>query len=87
MPTATMPWWNAARMLNTNRSVGTLNLLSWWDADGHLDRLIRPLLVDLEAGPSWNRVVSEVFPFSRAADAHRALAERRNIGKVVLAPG
>ena len=86
MPTATMPWWNLARMLNTNRSVGTLNLLSWWDADGHLDRLIRPLLVDLEAG-RVEPVVSEVFPFSRAGDAHRALAERRNIGKVLLAPG
>jgi NADPH:quinone reductase-like Zn-dependent oxidoreductase len=32
-------------------------------------------------------VVSDVFPFSRASDAHRALAERRNVGKVVLVPG
>ena len=31
MPTATMPWWNMGRMLNTNRSVGQLNLLTWWD--------------------------------------------------------
>ena len=86
MPTATMPWWNTARMLNTNRSVASMNLLSWWYAEGNLDRLIRPVLADLEAG-RVEPVVSEVFPFSRAADAHRALAERRNIGKVVLAPG
>jgi hypothetical protein len=31
-------------------------------------------------------VVSEAFPFERAADAHRFIAERRNIGKVVLTP-
>src|SRR5918993_1493690 len=85
MPTATMPWWNAARMLNTNRSVASMNLLSWWNAEGNLDRLIRPVLADLEAG-RVEPVVSEVFPFSRASDAHRALAERRNIGKVVLTP-
>ena len=53
--------------------------------EGNLDRLIRPVLADLAAG-RVEPVVSEVFPFSRAADAHRALAERRNIGKVVLAP-
>jgi NADPH:quinone reductase-like Zn-dependent oxidoreductase len=28
--------------------------------------------------------VAEAFPLERAADAHRFLAERRNIGKVVL---
>ena len=85
MPGATMPWWNVTRMLNTNRSVASLNLLTWWDTDGNLDRVIRPLLADLQAG-RLEPVVSEVFPFSRAGDAHRALAERRNVGKVVLAP-
>ncbi len=29
-------------------------------------------------------VVSEAFPVERAADAHRYLSERKNIGKVVL---
>ena len=31
-------------------------------------------------------VVAEAFPFDRAADAHRFIDERRNIGKVVLVP-
>jgi NADPH:quinone reductase-like Zn-dependent oxidoreductase len=86
MPTATMPWWNMGRMLNTNRGVASMNLLTWWDRDGNLDRLIRPMMVDL-AADRVEPVVGEVFPFSRAADAHRALAERRNVGKVVLVPG
>ncbi|MEA2411679.1 MAG: Zinc-binding dehydrogenase, partial [Thermoleophilaceae bacterium] len=29
-------------------------------------------------------VVAEAFPLERAADAHRLLAERKNVGKVVL---
>jgi NADPH:quinone reductase-like Zn-dependent oxidoreductase len=31
-------------------------------------------------------VVAEAFPFERAPDAHRMIAERRNVGKVVLVP-
>jgi NADPH:quinone reductase-like Zn-dependent oxidoreductase len=30
--------------------------------------------------------VSEAVPFDNAAEAHRAIAERRNVGKVVLVP-
>ena len=29
-------------------------------------------------------MVAEAFPFDRAADAHRFIDERRNVGKVVL---
>jgi NADPH:quinone reductase-like Zn-dependent oxidoreductase len=29
-------------------------------------------------------VVAEAFPVEQAADAHRYLSERRNVGKVVL---
>jgi hypothetical protein len=38
--------------------------------------------------PWWKGlgVVAEAFPFDRAPDAHRFIAERRNIGKVVLVP-
>jgi NADPH:quinone reductase-like Zn-dependent oxidoreductase len=85
LPTATMPWWNAARMLNQNRGVFGLNLLSWWRREGGMDRITGPLLADLEEG-RITPVVAESFPFSRAGDAHRYLAERRNIGKVVLTP-
>ena len=85
LPTSTMPWWNAARMLNQNRGVFGLNLLSWWRREGGMDRITGPLLTDLEEG-RITPVVAESFPFARAGDAHRFLAERRNIGKVVLTP-
>jgi NADPH:quinone reductase-like Zn-dependent oxidoreductase len=31
-------------------------------------------------------VVSDAVPFDSAADAHRIIGERRNVGKVVLIP-
>lgn len=86
LPFATLPWWNAGRLLNANRSVAALNILTWWDREGDLDRITGPLLIDLGTG-RLEPVVGEVFPFSRAGDAHRFLAERRNVGKVVLVPG
>jgi NADPH:quinone reductase-like Zn-dependent oxidoreductase len=60
-------------------------MLSWWDDEGSLDRVTEPLMADLEAG-RLKPIVAESFPFSRAGDAHAFIAERRNIGKVVLFP-
>jgi len=85
IPTSTMPWWNAARLLNQNRGVFGLNLLSWWRREGGMDRITQPLLADLGSGRLLP-VVDRSFPFTQTADAHRYLAERRNIGKVVLTP-
>jgi len=85
LPTATMPWWNGARLLNQNRGVFGLNLLSWWDRDGGIDRITTPLMSDFGVG-RLQPVVAASFPFTRAVEAHRYLAERRNIGKVVLVP-
>jgi len=85
IPTSTMPWWNPGRLLNQNRGVFGLNLLSWWRREGGMDRITAPLLADLESG-RLVPLIAETFPFERVADAHRLLAERRNIGKVVLTP-
>jgi NADPH:quinone reductase-like Zn-dependent oxidoreductase len=85
IPTSTMPWWNGGRLLNQNRGVFGLNLLSWWKREGGMDRITAPLLSDL-AERRLMPVVAKSFPFVQAGDAHRYLAERRNIGKVVLTP-
>ena len=85
LPTSTMPWWHTGRMLNQNRGVFGLNLLSWWRREGGMDRITAPLLTDLGAG-RLAPIVAKAFPFDCAGDAHRFLAERRNIGKVVLTP-
>jgi NADPH:quinone reductase-like Zn-dependent oxidoreductase len=84
MPFATIPWWKSAAMMNENKGVFGLNMLKWWDREG-LDRVLQPLAEGLERG-DFEPVVAESFPFDRAADAHRFIAERRNVGKVVLTP-
>lgn len=85
MTTATMPWWKSLAIMNENKGVFGLNMLSWWRTEGSIDRAIEPLVADLEAG-RLDPVVAESFPFERAADAHRFIHERRNVGKVVLVP-
>ena len=84
-PFASMPWWKGLGVINENRGVFGLNMLSWWDAEGSLDRVIEPLIPALQNG-QLKPVVAEVFAFDRAPDAHRYIAERRNIGKVILVP-
>jgi NADPH:quinone reductase-like Zn-dependent oxidoreductase len=84
-PFSSMPWWKGLGVMNENKGVFGLNMLSWWDAEGSLDRVIDPLIPGLKKG-DLKPVVAEAFPFERAADAHRFIAERRNVGKVVLVP-
>ncbi len=85
MPLATMPWWKSLMMMNENKGVFGLNMLSWWDREGDLDRVTEPLMADLEAG-RLEPVVAAAFPFEQAGEAHTFIAERRNVGKVVLLP-
>jgi NADPH:quinone reductase-like Zn-dependent oxidoreductase len=80
-----MPRFNAVKLMNENRSVMGLNLLHWWDERGSLEEVMEPLVDLLERGVI-EPVVAEAFPFARAADAHRFIQERRNVGKVVLIP-
>jgi NADPH:quinone reductase-like Zn-dependent oxidoreductase len=85
MPLATMPWWKSLAVMSENKGVFGLNMLSWWDREGSLDRVTEPLMADLEAG-RLDPVVAEAFPFERAGEAHEFIAQRRNVGKVVLFP-
>ncbi len=83
-PFATMPWWKSLSMMNENKGVFGLNMLSWMDEEG-LDRVTDQLIPELEQG-RINPVVSEAFPFDKAGEAHQFIADRKNIGKVVLVP-
>lgn len=85
MPLATMPWWKSLNVMNENKGVFGLNMLSWWEREGDLDRVTEPLRADLEAG-RLEPVVAATFPFDRAGEAHEFIAQRRNVGKVVLLP-
>ena len=76
---------NLIEQMQSSRAVIGLNLLRLWDDRGTLDPWITPLKALLEDG-TIQPVIAEEVPFSRAGDAHRLLAERRNVGKVVLVP-
>jgi NADPH:quinone reductase-like Zn-dependent oxidoreductase len=80
-----MPRFNLIKQMSSSKAVIGLNMLRLWDDQGTLDPWIEPLK-GLMADGTIDPVVAEAFPFARAADAHRMIAERRNVGKVVLVP-
>ena len=86
MPTATMPWWKSLQVMNENKGVFGLNMLGWWDTEGDIDRIIEPLLPAARVGrPGAGR--RRGLPVrARRATPTSFIAERTNIGKVVLVP-
>jgi len=83
---ARMPRFSPLRLMNDNRGVAGVYLGALWD---EVDLMAGQLLAVLELfrqGKVRPRV-DTVFPFARAADAHRRIQERKNVGKVVLVPG
>jgi NADPH:quinone reductase-like Zn-dependent oxidoreductase len=80
---ATTPVFHPFSMMRSSRSVIGLNMLKLWDAKGSFDEYLEPLREWIDEG-KLRPVVAEAFPLERGADAHRYLAERRNVGKVVL---
>jgi NADPH:quinone reductase-like Zn-dependent oxidoreductase len=78
-----MPPFFPIPMMSQSKSVIGLNMLTLWDAKGSLDEYVQPLREWTEAG-RLRPVVAEAFPLERGPDAHRYIAERKNVGKVVL---
>lgn len=79
---ATSPVFPVLTMMRDSKSVIGLNMLTLQDAKG-LGDYIRPLTGLMDQGVI-DPVVAEAFPVEQAADAHRYLSERRNVGKVVV---
>src|SRR5215212_8908973 len=73
------------RQMSDSKAVIGLNMLRLWDDRGTLQPWTDPLTALMEDG-TIRPLVSDAVPFDRAADAHRIIAERRNVGKVVLVP-
>jgi NADPH:quinone reductase-like Zn-dependent oxidoreductase len=78
-----MPPFFPVSMMSQSKSVIGLNMLKLWDAKGSLDEYVGPLL-DWTASGRLRPVVAEAFPLEKDPDAHRYIAERKNVGKVVL---
>lgn len=80
-----MPRFNLIKQMSVSKAVIGLNMLALWDDQGTLEPWITPLQA-LIADGTVQPVVAEAVPFDRAPEAHRILAQRRNVGKVVLVP-
>jgi NADPH:quinone reductase-like Zn-dependent oxidoreductase len=78
-----MPTFNPLSLINRNRGVFGLNLGHLWDERRRLQSVMDLLMTELGAG-RLQPIVARTFPLERAADAHRYLQSRSNIGKVIL---
>ncbi|MEZ0352550.1 zinc-binding dehydrogenase [Mycobacterium sp. pR1184] len=76
---------NLADQLSESKTVIGLNMLRLWDDRGTLQPWITPLTRALHDG-TIAPIVHAAIPFDEAPAAHRILAARENIGKVVLVP-
>jgi len=88
-------WFSAARammamgsfkplsLMNQNRGVLGLNLAHLWSEERQLAGVMTALLQEFDA-ERMRPVVAKTFPLEQAAEAHRFLHRRQNIGKVVL---
>jgi NADPH:quinone reductase-like Zn-dependent oxidoreductase len=77
------PRFNPMSLINRNRGVFGLHIGHLWDEHRQLAPLMGMLISELHAG-RLTPVVARTFPLERAADAHRFIQSRANIGKVVL---
>jgi NADPH:quinone reductase-like Zn-dependent oxidoreductase len=76
---------NLLDQLSESKAVIGLNMLRLWDDRGTLEPWITPLTKALHDG-TISPIVHAAVPFAEAPKAHRILAARENIGKVVLVP-
>ena len=80
-----MPRTHMLTLLNSNWSIGGLNLGHLWTEVSRMRRVGEEILRAWDEGAIRPEIIAEIS-FDDAAEAHRMLAERRNLGKVVLLP-
>jgi NADPH:quinone reductase-like Zn-dependent oxidoreductase len=79
----TMPTFKPLSLMNRNSGVFGLNLGHLWSETARLRSAADALLAGFAAG-ALHPVVARTFPLEKAADAHRYIQSRANIGKVIL---
>lgn len=70
-------------LMSESKAVIGLNMLTLWDSRGSLDEWMEPLRRWTDES-KLRPVVAKAFPLEEGPAAHRYLAERKNVGKVVL---
>ena len=80
-----MPRFGPIPLMNANRGVHGVNLGHLWSQADRLRAMLGEIAARVEDG-TFDPVVDRVFPFDRAGEAHAYLQDRKNFGKVLLAP-
>jgi len=80
----TMPRFNPLTMMSSSRAAIGINMLRIWQDRGSMMGEYAEPLTAMIADGSIRPVVAEAFPLERGPDAHRYVADRKNVGKVVL---
>jgi NADPH:quinone reductase-like Zn-dependent oxidoreductase len=83
----TIPWiqFNPVALTNDNKGVMGVNVGHLWGEETRVQAWADQLLAWHQQG-RLHMHVDRVFKLEEAADAHRYIQERRNIGKIVLIP-
>jgi NADPH:quinone reductase-like Zn-dependent oxidoreductase len=82
---ARVPRFSPVRLMNDNRTVSGMKVGLLYQRPELLQQELGALIALFERGQIRPHVFAS-YPFSRAADAHADLEQRRNVGKVVLVP-
>jgi NADPH:quinone reductase-like Zn-dependent oxidoreductase len=80
-----MPRFNMIKQMSESKAVIGLNMLTLWKDRGTLQPWIAPLREMLDDG-TVKPVIAGTFSFEDAGAAQSMITERKNVGKVVLAP-
>jgi NADPH:quinone reductase-like Zn-dependent oxidoreductase len=80
-----IPIFTPIRLMNDNRAVAGVNIGHLW---GELEMLAEEMsaLLDLYRRGAIRPRIDSSYGFDRAADAHRRIQSRANVGKVLLVP-
>jgi NADPH:quinone reductase-like Zn-dependent oxidoreductase len=82
---ARIPRFSPLRLMEENRTVAGFHLGRLWKRPELVREALEAIVALWRAGTIAPRIDS-TFPLERAADAHRRIEQRRNVGKVLLVP-
>ena len=82
---AGIPLLTPLQLMNNNRTVSGVNIGRMWGQIAILREELQAVLTLWDEGKIKPRVDMS-YPFTQAADAHRRILQRQNIGKVLLKP-
>jgi len=80
---ARMPWFTPLKLMQDNRSIAGVSLADMW-GEPLMDDLRK--VIGLCAEGKIVPAIDARFPFSKVAEAHQRLEQRKNVGKVLLIP-